>query len=182
LRKTSSAVFLIKASYCRPKEGRQKMVFAIIGFLMSFLSPLLRSVCLPRDFELLSRHFCFLLTLSILGNISALFGFHYLASCHAITNGNYRSVLEILALLSAGAIAGFWGVEYQDFEPDETHFLNVISALFVLVFYSLFFSICFYIGESEELQHTPWVSWIVPGIMMLILHINAVIDILDYRK
>ncbi len=158
------------------------MEFAIIGLIGSFTSPLLRSACLPRDFPLSSCSFWVLLSLSLVANSIAFLGFHRLASGPAIANGNYNSVLEILALLSAGAIAGFWGVEYEQFKPDEKHFINVISAFFVIIFYALFISTCFYIGKSEELQDTPWVSWVVPVIMMLILYINALIDILDYRN
>jgi len=158
------------------------MEFAIIGFFGSVISPLLRTFCLPRDFQLSCCRFWSLLSLSLAANLVAFFGFHRLANGPAIPNGDYRAVLEILALLSAGAIAGFWSIEYQKAYPDETLLLNIISALFVFVFYALFFSICFYIGKSQELQKTPWVSWVVPGIMVSLLEINAVIDIWDYRK
>ncbi len=153
-----------------------------IGFFLSFMAPLLRSFCLQRKFLYSDCHFWFLLCLSIAGNLFAFFGLHQLASSSDIAKGECHAVLEILALLSAGAIAGFWAIEYKDAARDEKHILNIVSALFVLVFYALFFSICFYIGKSNEFQNTPLVSWVVPGIMMLLLDINAVIDIWDYRK
>lgn len=159
------------------------MKFAIIGLISSLVSPLfLRKVWLPRNYQLRSWGFGICLGVPLMANVVAFFGFQCLANGPAIPNGDYRTVLEILALLTAGAIAGFWGIEYQKAYPDETCFLNIISALFVLVFYALFFFICFYIGKSEEVQKTPEVSWVVPGIMVLLLEINAVIDIWDYRK
>jgi hypothetical protein len=118
---------------------------------------------------------------SLVANFLASLGFHCLANASADACGDYKTVLEILGLLSAGAIAGFWGTEFEKARQDETPLLNIISALFVTVFYALFFFICFYIGKSE-LHETPAVSWVVPGIMFLLLEINAVIDIWDYRR
>jgi len=159
------------------------MIFTIIGLSLSLVSPLiLRNFFLPRNYQLCCWRFGICLSLSLIGNMFAFFGFHFLINGPAIPCGDYSGVLEILALLSAGAIAGFWGIEYEKAYPDERLLLNFISALFVLVFYALFFFICFYIGKSEELQNTPCVSWVVPGIMLLLLEINAVIDIWDYRK
>ena len=117
------------------------MEFAII-VLIAVMSPLLRSFCLPRDFELSDCRFWMFLILSLAANWFAFLGFHELTNNHAISNGDYSTILEILALLSAGAIAGFWAIEYKDAALDETHILNIISAIFVLVFYVLFFSIC----------------------------------------
>jgi hypothetical protein len=105
-----------------------------------------------------------------------------LANGSGTPTGNQRAILEVLSFLSAGAVAGFWGIEYQNADDDETHLLNIISALFVILFYVLFTAICFYIGKSTEMQNTPGASWVVPGIMVLLLEINAVIDIWDYRK
>ena len=156
------------------------MEFAII-VLIAVMSPLLWSFCLPRDFELSDCRFWMFLILSLAVNWFAFLGFHELTNNHAISNGDYRTILEILALLSAGAIAGFWAIEYKDAALDETHILNIVSAIFVLVFYVLFFLICFYIGKSKDLHNTN-ISWAVPGIMFLLLEINAVIDIWDYRK
>ncbi len=159
------------------------MIFAIIGLFLSWVSTLfLRSVYLPRKYQFRDWSFWICLGLSLIANGVAFLGFQRLANGPAIPNGDYRAVLEILALLSAGAIAGFWGIDYQKAYPDETWLLNIISALFVFAFYALFFFICFYIGKSEELQRTPGVSWVVPGIMVLLLEINTVIDIWDYRK
>jgi hypothetical protein len=158
------------------------MKFAIIGLIASLMSPLVLRWRLPRDYQFPSRLFLICVGLSVIANAVAFWGFRCLTSGPAIPNGDYHAVIEILGLLSAGAIAGFWGIDYQKAPTDEKVFLNIISSLFVFVFYVLFISICYYIGKSEELQKTPKVSLVVPGIMLLLLEINAVIDIWDYRK
>jgi hypothetical protein len=158
------------------------MEFAIIGLFISLYSIFLRSILLPRGFQLSHGIFRLFILLSLIANVSAFVGFHLLASGTATTNGNkeYSLVIAILTILSAGAIAGFWGVEYKDAKPDETHFLNVVSALFVIIFYALFFSVCFYIGKIQKPDDT--VSWVIPGLMAFLLEINAVVDIWDYRN
>jgi hypothetical protein len=158
------------------------MEFAIIGLIVSLMALFLRDSCLPRDFELCSCRFRMCLGLPLSANLVAVLGFHGLANGSGTPNGDQRAILEVLSLLSAGAVAGFWGIEYGEAHCDETHLLNIISALFVILFYSLFIAICFYIGKSTEMQKTPGASWVVPGIMALLLEINAVIDIWDYRK
>jgi hypothetical protein len=169
------------------------ILLVVLGLIVSSMSPILRSfrcfrldLRLPRDYQLTCP--CFWtpfwthVLLSLVGNFVASLGFLCLANGPPNSDGNYTGALQILALLSAGAIAGFWGISYEKAERDETPFLNVISALFAFIFYALFFSISFYIGKDHHLQSTPSVSLLVPGIMFLLLEINAVIDIWDYRK
>lgn len=168
-------------------------LLVLIGLIVSVMSPILRSFrrfgpgwTLPRDYPLtrpsFRTPFWRYVFLSLVGNFFAFLGFRCLAMSSHNSGQNYSGVVQVLALLSAGAIAGFWGISFEKAEYDEITFLNIISAFFVVIFYALFFSISFYIGKDPHLQPAPGVSWFVPGIMFLLLEINAVIDIWDYRK
>ena len=87
----------------------------------------------------------------------------------------------MLSLLSAGAFAGLCAVEYDKARKDESCLLNFMSFLFVTLFYLLFFGICYYVGKSENMHQVERVSCVVPLIMVVLLEVNTVIDIWDYR-
>jgi heme/copper-type cytochrome/quinol oxidase subunit 2 len=117
-----------------------------------------------------------------LGNALALFGLWSLASGPATPKVEYSGVLGVLSLLSAGAFAGFCAVDYERAWEDESCLLNFLSILFMTLFYLLFFSICYYIGKSENMHQVEAVSYVIPIIMVILLEVNTVIDIWDYRK
>jgi FtsH-binding integral membrane protein len=117
-----------------------------------------------------------------LGNAFALFGLWSLASGPGTPRVEYSGVLGVLSLLSAGAFAGICAVECDKARKDESCLLNFLSILFMTLFYLLFFSICYYIGKSENMHQVEAVSYVIPIIMVILLEVNTVIDTWDYRK
>jgi hypothetical protein len=161
----------------------------ILGWGFSLISIGLRGIYLKdRNFPLSCPMFRICLGLSILGNIVAFLGFHFIAAgygkpgyCDIADNTAYSDALTVLSLLSAGAFAGFCAVEYDKARKDEYNLLNIISLLFISLFYVLFTAICYYIGKSPQTNRMECLSWIVPIAMLLLLLVFVVIDIWDYR-
>ena len=158
------------------------MKLAAIGWVLALLSVIFRSICLrERNFPLGCK-FATCFCLWTLGNALAFFGLSSLASGPATPKVEYSSVLGVLSLLSAGAFAGFCAVEYERARENESGLLNFLSVLFMTLFYLLFSAICYYIGKSENMHQVEAVSYVIPIIMAILLEVNTVIDIWDYRK
>lgn len=74
---------------------------------------------------------------SLAANVLAFFGFMELMKDAVYTGINYSSVLSVLALLSAGVIAGNFSFTYQEAAADERLLPNAIAIIFVNLFHLL---------------------------------------------
>jgi purine-cytosine permease-like protein len=167
------------------------ITLVILGFLMTAIALVFRDRFFgekeQRWYNWNKREIWACVVLWILGSTIAALGWALLAhggqgeACENVTEAGYADVLTVLSLLAAGAIAGWCAVEYQEFDPSETHLLNVIAGLFVAVFYVLFTAICYYLGKNPRTRDVQGIHWVIPLTMWLILLVFALIDIADYR-
>ena len=157
------------------------MCWLLLGFILQLLAVAIRATVYRNQHFTLSWSYAFLTILSIIGCVFAFVGFTIFAHAAVHPGVDYGIILTVLALLSAGIIAGFFTFSYQEAGNNDKCFPNFISIGFTLLFYLLFGAVSFYIGKSEQIHKVEYASTIVPIIMALILAVNSLFDFWDYN-
>ena len=99
---------------------------------------LVRAGTLPRICEKIEWHFWLYLVLSACASTAAAVGFYFLLQPENPSKVDYSTILNVLSLLSAGAVAGFFAFSYQDAAEGEDLLPNLVSISFSLVLFFLF--------------------------------------------
>jgi hypothetical protein len=122
------------------------------------------------------------LILSLVADCLAGFGFFALIQSAAPDNATYGNVLDILALLTAGVIAGRFAFSHQEVASDERVLATCLSALLLLLYYLLFGAVAYYSGISKEVSSAPMVHLFIPAILTAVLLANTIHDHWDFLK
>lgn len=96
--------------------------------------------------------------------------------------GDYIPVISVVALLTAGVIAGRFCITLQDIADGERIIANTISIGFSLLLYVLFVAIAFYSGLDTTMATAPHVGWFIGAIVFLTLVLNTLHDFWDYHE
>jgi len=147
-------------------------VLVVLGWLVCLSAIVARCVAGDRD-----RKFVGLLLWSILGCIVAAVGFYSLVvrafgslgDMVQVAAHGMSEMVTVLALLTAGAFAGFCAVDFQKAAKDETAMLNVISALFTTVLFLLFFALAYCVGTLLPAAEDNVLRFAVSAAMGLLL-------------
>jgi len=146
----------------------------------AILIAILRWATVPRECKTLPWHYWTFVILSVGVTVAATVGFRFLLTASSPSGTDYSGVLNVLGLLSAGVIAGFFAFSFQDAASSEGILPNVISMCFALLFFVLFGSVCYFLGQWGKFNADTHVNTLVPVVMGLVLVGNVLYDFHDY--
>jgi len=126
---------------------------------------------------------------SLASVILAAVGLIMLLQGDTVCGKDNSTILNVLALLSAGVISGFFGFSYEKANTQgsgasklKALLPDLLSICFTMLFFLLFGSICYYMGQSQEVHETNGIYLLVPSIMVMILLGNVLFDYWDYTR
>jgi xanthine/uracil permease len=154
----------------------------LIGLILGFGSVILRTILFTSRKITLDKKYYGLIGLSLLGSAVGSWGYHDLISGNVDTATDYSQILSVLSLLAAGIIAGFFTFTFTQAADDERVLTSLISGCFVVLFYTVFAALSYYMGKSAHIHNAAYTSFVGPFIMGLLLVGNTLFDFWDYRE